>query len=164
MKRLHVHLTVDDLARSIDFYSALFGSAPSLTKHDYAKWAMEDPRVNFAISKRDHATGLDHLGIQVEDDAALTEIAQRLASAGAELVEQRNTRCCYARSDKAWSKDPQGISWETFLSHGEADALTACGDDGDCNAAEAVQEEICCATAACGSAPAGAGHQAACCA
>ena len=163
MKRLHVHLTVDDLARSIDFYATLFGSPPSVAQHDYAKWSLEDPRVNFAISKRDRAAGLDHLGIQVEDGAALTEIAQRLAGAGIELVEQRDARCCYARSDKAWSKDPQGISWETFLSHGEAAAVTACGDDGDCNAVGAAQEQTCCATTACGSAAAGASQEAACC-
>lgn len=163
MKRLHVHLTVDDLARSIDFYSALFGNAPSVSKHDYAKWSLEDPRVNFAISKRDREAGLDHLGIQVDDDAGLTEIAQRLTGAGVELIEQRDARCCYARSDKAWSKDPQGISWETFRSHGEADAVTACGDDGDCKDA-AAEVESCCATSACGSVAPETERQAACCA
>ncbi|HEY9550082.1 MAG TPA: ArsI/CadI family heavy metal resistance metalloenzyme [Kiloniellaceae bacterium] len=120
MKRLHVHLRVDDLARSIDFYTALFGSAPSLVKHDYAKWQIDEPRVNFAISKRSGAAGLDHLGIQVDDGAELTEVAERLSSFGAELVEQKDAHCCYAHSDKAWARDPQGISWETFLTHGAA--------------------------------------------
>src|SRR3546814_1994103 len=119
MKRLHVHRRVDDLARSIDFYTALFGSAPSLVKHDYAKWQIDEPRVNFAISKRSGAAGLDHLGIQVDDGAELTEVAERLSSFGAELVEQKDAHCCYAHSDKAWARDAQGISWDTFLTHGD---------------------------------------------
>jgi catechol 2,3-dioxygenase-like lactoylglutathione lyase family enzyme len=158
MKRLHVHLRVDDLARSIDFYAALFGTTPSLVKHDYAKWQLDDPRVNFTLSKRASAGGLDHLGIQVDDGAELTEISGRLAGLGAELVEQKDARCCYARSDKAWASDPQGIAWETFLSHGEAENLSACGDDGDC----AAPASSCCAETSCG-ATAAAG-QAACCA
>lgn len=163
MKRLHVHIRVDDLARSIDFYTALFGSAPSLTRHDYAKWQLEDPRVNFALSKRDSGGGLDHLGIQVDDGGELAQITQRLAAAGAVPVEQRDARCCYARSDKAWSKDPQGVSWEAFLSHGEADRLTACGDDGDCEKA-AAEAASCCATAGCGEVPKAAERAGACCA
>lgn len=162
MKRLHVHVRVDDLAQSIDFYTALFGTAPSVTKHDYAKWQLDDPRVNFALSKRASAGGLDHLGIQVDDDGELAEIAGRLAGFGTAVVEQRDARCCYARSDKAWSKDPQGISWETFLSHGEADSRTACGDDGDCETPAAAAES-CCATTACGEVSPEAQRQAACC-
>jgi len=158
MKRLHVHISVDDLARSIDFYSTLFGAGPGLVKHDYAKWLVEDPRVNFTISKRDRAAGLDHLGIQVEDAAALAEISQRMSAAGATPVEQKNIACCYARSDKAWVNDPQGIAWETFLSHGEAAEPSACGEDGDCGGlpAGASPEPAggCCATTSCG-APAG---------
>ena len=165
MKRLHVHLRVDDLARSIDFYAALFGTTPSLMKPDYAKWLLDDPRVNFTLSKRAgskraSAGGLDHLGIQVDDGAELTEIAGRLAGLGAKLVEQKDARCCYARSDKAWASDPQGIAWETFLSHGEAEGLSACGEDGDCATAPV---STCCAEAACG-APAAAAAGQACCA
>lgn len=172
MKRLHIHLGVEDLARSIDFYSALFDSAPSLLKHDYAKWQIDDPRVNFTITKRARAAGLDHLGIQVEDGAELAEITQRLAGFGAELVEQKDTRCCYARSDKAWAKDPQGISWETFLTHateagdeGETTAPATCGPADDCgDLAAAGQAESCCAATSCGTPVTTAGDRAACCA
>lgn len=160
MKRLHVHIRVDDLARSIDFYAALFGAAPGMTKHDYAKWQLDDPRVNFTLSKRASAGGLDHMGIQVEEAGELTEISQRLVAFGAAPVEQKDAHCCYARSDKAWATDPQGIAWETFLSHGEAASLSACGDDGDCAVAPASS---CCAEASCGTAAAPEG-EAACCA
>ncbi|HEY9549354.1 MAG TPA: ArsI/CadI family heavy metal resistance metalloenzyme [Kiloniellaceae bacterium] len=154
MKRLHVHLRVDDLARSIEFYTALFGSAPSLVKHDYAKWQVDEPRVNFAVSKRGGAAGLDHLGIQVDDGAELTEVAERLSSFGAELVEQKDARCCYAHSDKAWARDPQGISWETFLTHGaasedQAAVISARGPEGDCRNA-AAPSGGCCAATSCG--------------
>lgn len=126
MKRLHVHISVDDLDRSVGFYSTLFGAAPGVLKDDYAKWALDDPRVNFAISKRARVAGLDHLGIQVEDEAELQEVAGRLAASGAQVVEQTDAACCYARSDKAWVNDPQGIAWETFHSHGE---ITVYGED-----------------------------------
>lgn len=164
MKRLHVHVVVDDLTRSIEFYSALFGSSPNVTKPDYAKWQVEDPRVNFAVSKRAREGGLDHLGIQVEDATELQEIAGRLAGLGTELVEQHDARCCYARSDKAWARDPQGIAWETFLSHGEVDGLTACGEDGDCNAEATDEVQTCCATTSCGSGQAEGDQESACCA
>jgi catechol 2,3-dioxygenase-like lactoylglutathione lyase family enzyme len=126
MKRLHVHVAVDDLAQSIRFYSTLFGTGPSVEKLDYAKWMLEDPRVNFAISTRGHAAGLDHLGIQVESEAELAEIGGRLAAAGAETREQHETTCCYARSNKRWVKDPAGIAWETFHTLG---AATVYGED-----------------------------------
>lgn len=169
MKRLHVHISVDDLSKSIDFYSTLFGAAPGLVKHDYAKWLVDDPRVNFTISKRDRAAGLDHLGIQVEDAGALAEISQRMSAAGAAPVEQKNIDCCYARSDKAWISDPQGIAWETFLSHGEVAEVSACGEDGDCAglpaAAAAATASGCCATTSCGTpASATAETTGACCA
>jgi catechol 2,3-dioxygenase-like lactoylglutathione lyase family enzyme len=160
MKRLHVHLRVDDLARSIDFYAALFGTRPSLVKRDYAKWQLDDPRANFTLSKRAQAGGLDHLGIQVEDDRDMAEITGRLADFGVDLTEQQDARCCYARSDKAWARDPQGIAWETFLSHGESEALSACGDDGDGAVAPA---DVCCADASCAT-PAAAQGEATCCA
>jgi predicted enzyme related to lactoylglutathione lyase len=120
MMRLHVHVAVDDLARSIGFYSALFDAQPSVVKPDYAKWMLDDPRVNFAISARGRAPGLDHLGIQVEDKAELNEVYARLRKAGGDVIEQGETACCYARSEKSWIDDPAGISWETFHTTGES--------------------------------------------
>ncbi len=120
MKRLHVHVAVDDLQRSIGFYSTLFATAPSVIKGDYAKWMLDDPRVNFAISTREREPGLDHLGIQVEDRAELQEVYGRLNKAGGAVIEQGETRCCYGRSEKSWINDPSGIAWETFLTSGES--------------------------------------------
>lgn len=120
MKRLHIHISVRDLDASKRFYSTLFGSAPGVEKPDYAKWMLEDPRVNFAISTRNPATGVDHLGIQVDSRAELDALAAQLRSAGAALKAEENTACCYAKSDKNWVADPQGVSWETFHSHGES--------------------------------------------
>jgi catechol 2,3-dioxygenase-like lactoylglutathione lyase family enzyme len=118
MKRLHVHVAVDDLNRSIGFYSALFAAQPSVTKQDYAKWMLDDPRVNFAISTRGRTPGLDHLGIQVESKTELNEVYARLRNAGGAIVEQGETACCYAKSEKSWIDDPAGISWETFHTTG----------------------------------------------
>ena len=121
MKRFHVHVSVKDLDRSIAFYSSLFGTRPSVVKPDYAKWMLDDPRVNFAISMRGRATGgIDHLGIQVEDDAELHEVYGRLKQAEGPVVEQGATTCCYAESRKSWILDPEGVSWETFLTLGES--------------------------------------------
>lgn len=119
MKRLHVHISVEDLQHSIGFYSALFASEPIVTKHDYAKWMLDDPRVNFAISTRGRQPGLNHLGIQVEEKEELSEIYGRLRAAGGAIVEQGETRCCYAQSEKSWIDDPAGIAWEAFLTKGE---------------------------------------------
>lgn len=121
MKRLHVHVAVEDLAGSIGFYTTLFAAELSVTKPDYAKWMLEDPRVNFAISARGAArTGIEHLGIQVEDEAELAEVYGRLSRADRPVSEEQDATCCYARSDKQWITDPQGVAWETFLTHGEA--------------------------------------------
>ncbi|HEU4486817.1 MAG TPA: ArsI/CadI family heavy metal resistance metalloenzyme [Povalibacter sp.] len=120
MKRLHVHVSVDDLARSIEFYSTLFAAEPTVTKDDYAKWMLDDPRVNFAISRRGGATGIRHLGIQVEDRAELADVYSRLQRAQAPILEEGATTCCYAKSEKSWIADPQGIRWETFLTTGES--------------------------------------------
>ena len=120
MKRLHVHVSVADLERSIQFYSTLFGAGPSVQKPDYAKWMLEDPRANFAISERGHATGVDHLGMQAEDAAELEAIGARLKAAAALARQEQGATCCYARSDKYWTEDPQGVRWENFLTHGEA--------------------------------------------
>lgn len=120
MKRLHVHVAVDDLEANINFYSTVFGSPPSVAKPDYAKWMLEDPRINFAISQRGARPGLDHLGIQVDSDEELSVLRERMAAAEIAAFEQRNAECCYARSDKYWITDPQGIAWETFHSLSEA--------------------------------------------
>jgi len=120
MKRMHVHVAVDDLEQSIGFYSALFATQPSVIKSDYAKWMLDDPRVNFAISARGRAAGLDHLGIQVEDKDELNEVYARLHKAGGDVIEQGQTTCCYAKSEKSWIEDPSGISWETFLTTGDS--------------------------------------------
>ncbi len=141
MKRLHVHVAVDDLQRSIGFYSALFAAQPSVIKTDYAKWMLDDPRVNFAISTRGRQAGLDHLGIQVEDRDELREIYARLHKADGKVIEQGQTSCCYAKSEKSWIDDPAGISWETFLTSGES---TDYGDGTGEREARVAYEKACC--------------------
>lgn len=128
MKRLHVHVSVEDIARSVRFYSTLFAAEPAVVKPDYAKWMLEDPRVNFAISTRGGQTGLDHLGIQVETPDELHEVYGRLQAADRPVLEEGATTCCYAKSEKSWITDPQGVSWETFLTTGES---TVYGDSAD---------------------------------
>lgn len=125
MKRFHVHVNVSDLEASIGFYSILFGGGPSVRKPDYAKWMLDDPRVNFAISQRDRATGVDHLGLQSDEPQELEEIGKRLAAADAVAFAEKGTTCCYAHSDKYWAEDPQGVRWETFHTHGEATTYSA---------------------------------------
>jgi catechol 2,3-dioxygenase-like lactoylglutathione lyase family enzyme len=144
MKRLHVHIAVENLAKSIGFYSTLFGVEPVVVKGDYAKWMLDDPRVNFAISDRAAVIGVDHLGIQVESGEELAELAGRLKAAGEVTPDQEATTCCYARSDKAWVNDPNGLRWETFFTFGEA---TAYGED-EPGAAFAAPKAACCAPAA----------------
>jgi hypothetical protein len=139
MKRLHVHVAVDGLERSIGFYSTLFGAPPSVVKADYAKWMLDDPRVNFAISDRGRAAGIDHVGIQTDTGDELAELATRLKAAGEQTVDQTATACCYARSDKAWVNDPSGVKWETFHTYGEE---TAYGED-----LPAQADSACCAPA-----------------
>jgi hypothetical protein len=114
MKRFHVHVHVNDLGKNIAFYSAMFNQQPTRTEADYAKWMLEDPPVNFAISTRGGATGIDHLGIQVDSKEQLTEIRRHAASADMAILDEGETTCCYARSDKYWVTDPQGIAWEQF--------------------------------------------------
>ena len=120
MKRMHVNVSVTDLNASIAFYNSLFASEPAVVKSDYAKWMLDDPRVNFAITTRGTQKGIDHLGIQVENDAELDEVYGRLQSAGAPVIEEGATTCCYAESEKSWIFDPEGIAWETFLTRGES--------------------------------------------
>ena len=114
MKRFHVHLHVDDLAKSVAFYAKLFAAAPTRTEADYAKWMLEDPPVNFAISTRGDQPGIDHLGIQTDDPAELAVMKARAEAADLTLLDQGETTCCYARSEKHWVTDPQGIAWEHF--------------------------------------------------
>lgn len=121
MKRMHVHMAVENLDQSIRFYSTLFASAPTVVKGDYAKWMLDDPRVNFAISTHDgRAAGLDHLGIQVEDTGELHEVYDRLEQAERPVLEEGATTCCYAKSEKSWIADPAGVLWETFHTTGES--------------------------------------------
>ena len=136
MKRLHVHVGVEDFAQSIRFYSTLFAAEPTVVKPDYAKWMLDDPRVNFAISTsggdhtgnvdvgdriaRRRTAGISHLGIQAEDETELAEVYDRLARAERPIVEAKNATCCYHKSDKQWIADPQGVPWETFFTYGES--------------------------------------------
>lgn len=147
MKRLHVHVAVSDLQRSVGFYSALFAAQPTVLKSDYAKWMLEDPRVNFAISTRGGEPGLDHLGTQVESQEELHEVFGRLRQAGGNIIEQGQTACCYAKSEKSWIDDPAGISWETFHTTGESITY---GDGTGERDARVVHEK----QSACGAAPA----------
>jgi predicted enzyme related to lactoylglutathione lyase len=142
MKRMHVHVAVDDLQHSISFYSALFAAQPSVIKSDYAKWMLDDPRVNFAISARGRTAGLDHLGIQVEDKDELNDVYARLHKAGGNVIEQGQTNCCYAKSEKSWIDDPSGIAWETFLTTGES---TDYGDGTGEHEARIAKTKACCA-------------------
>ena len=119
MKRFHAHVKVEDLESSVRFYSTLFGAEPAVLKSDYAKWMLDDPRINFAITAGTHAPGIDHLGLQVESDDELAVIARRLEAAGQSVIKQENAACCYARGNKEWVTDPNGISWETFHTFGE---------------------------------------------
>jgi hypothetical protein len=152
MKRMHVHVAVENLQHSIGFYSAPFATQPAVIKTDYAKWMLDDPRVNFAISTRGRQPGLDHLGIQVEDKMELNEVYARLRQAGGTIIEQGQTSCCYAKSEKSWIDDPAGIAWETFLTTGES---TNYGDGSGENDARVAHAKACCvpeaapATSAC---------------
>jgi len=157
MKRFHVHVSVDDLAQSIRFYSTLFAAEPTVIKEDYAKWMLEDPRVNFAISTgegqtgrvemgdRARRSGISHLGIQAEDETELTEVYERLSRAEQPVVEEKNTICCYARSDKQWIADPAGVAWETFFTYGES---TVYGERSLPKLHKVTEAAACCAPAA----------------
>lgn len=136
MKRFHVHVAVDDLPASVRFYTELFAAEPVMRKPDYAKWMLEDPRVNFAISQRGAQSGIEHLGIQSEDRAELNEVYARLERAARPVLEEGATTCCYAQSEKSWIEDPQGVKWETFLTTGES---TVYGHD------RSAAETVCCA-------------------
>ena len=146
MKRLHVHVSVDDLEQSRRFYSTLFAAEPTVVKDAYVKWMLDDPRVNFAISSRAGcAAGISHLGIQAEDETELAEVYERLARAERPTVEAKNAICCYAQSDKQWIADPQGVPWETFYTYGES---TVYGE-GSLARLQEVGEAACCAPSCC---------------
>jgi len=143
MKRFHVHMSVEDIAQSVKFYSALFAAEPAVLKPDYAKWMLDDPQVNFAISTHGGKPGLDHLGIQVETAAELQEVYGRMQKADRPVLEEGATSCCYAKSEKSWIADPQGVSWETFLTSGTS---TVYGDRVDLGPIR-TKQGACCAPA-----------------
>jgi catechol 2,3-dioxygenase-like lactoylglutathione lyase family enzyme len=143
MKRLHVHVGVSDLDQSIRFYSTLFAAEPTVVKHDYAKWMLDDPRVNFAISAgHDPSKGIQHLGVQVESNDELSEVYGRLQAADRPVFEEGHTTCCYAKSEKSWVADPDGIMWEAFRTEGEA---TTYGDGPSPGTlADSLGDDTCC--------------------
>ena len=145
MKRFHVHVAVDDLDANIRFYSTVFGLPPAVVKPDYAKWMLDDPRVNFAISKRGLKLGIDHLGVQVDTDEELALMRGHVGDAEIAARDQIGAACCYARSDKYWITDPQGIAWETFRT---LDSVPVYGDVERPNAERSEQKSACCAPAA----------------
>ena len=143
MKRFHVNVSVADLSQSIEFYNTLFGQEPSVTKSDYAKWMLDDPRVNFAISKSSHSRGVNHVGLQADTVDELGEIQERLRHAGKQTFDQPDAECCYARSTKTWVRDPDAVAWETFVTHNE---ITHYGQDLAPDATkESVSGSRCCA-------------------
>lgn len=124
MKRFHIHIGVEDLAKSVQFYSTLFGHAPVKLKEDYAKWLLDDPKLNFAISTRSSEKGLNHLGIQVDDNLELTQITERLKKADLGVFDEGEVTCCYAKSNKAWVTDPAGIPWEAYQNMADAQVFS----------------------------------------
>ncbi len=147
MKRFHIHVGVKDLEKSVQFYSTLFGQKPAKLKEDYAKWILEDPRLNFAISTRSQEQGVDHLGIQVESPAELSEITERLKNADLGIYDEGETTCCYAQSNKAWVQDPSGIAWEAYQNMGDADIfsekLASTEDDSNCCVPDESERSCC---------------------
>ena len=143
MKRFHVNVSVADLSQSIEFYTTLFGQEPSVTKTDYAKWMLDDPRVNFAINESCGTRGVNHVGLQADTVDELGEIQQRLRQAGKKTFDQPDAECCYARSTKTWVRDPDAVAWETFVTHNE---ITHFGRDlGPDEAKESTAGSRCCA-------------------
>ena len=157
MKRFHVHVHVDDLAASVGFYSRLFAASPTRLEADYAKWMLDDPRLNFAISARGHAAGVDHLGFQTDDAAELDELKQRAEAADMALLDEGATSCCYARSEKHWVTDPQGIAWEQFHTMGDIAVF------GESKALAAATTQPAGAAACCAAAPSPTGSKASSC-
>jgi hypothetical protein len=158
MKRFHVHLHVEDLSKSVGFYSALFATEPARLESDYAKWMLEDPPVNFAISTRGSQSGIDHLGIQTDDPAELATMKARAEAAEMTVLDEGETTCCYSRSEKHWVTDPQGIAWEHFHTLGSiplfsdstatATTATACCAPVETAAGQVAEPAACCAPTA----------------
>lgn len=168
MKRFHVHVAVSDLSKNIAFYSAMFGEQPTVVKPDYAKWMLQDPRINFAISDRGNTPGVNHLGLQAEDEAELEAIHANLQRADTSVLAEKDVHCCYAKSDKYWVTDPQGIAWESFRSletiplYGSSRAERSVADPaGRCGSGEASASSCCGPSEAKGKVPA---ETAGCCA
>ncbi|MEM9495732.1 MAG: ArsI/CadI family heavy metal resistance metalloenzyme [Pseudomonadota bacterium] len=143
MKRLHIHIKTDDLEKSVDFYTAMFGVGPDQQKDDYAKWLLDDPAANIAVSTKCGARGVDHVGLSLDSGAELDAIAERLGAEGASLMKQDQTTCCYATSDKYWARDPQGAVWELFRTFGDSETFGA-QPDRSVLAAHAVKQHACC--------------------
>jgi hypothetical protein len=149
MNRFHVHVSVKDLGESIAFYTKLFGAGPSVTKTDYAKWMLDDPRINFAISHNKCGTsvGLNHLGLQVDSETELAALESRFSEAGLAGVQEHGASCCYAKSDKTWLQDPQGIAWENFHTLGSVPVFGGSGPEmlrsgGGCTPAPATETKV----------------------
>jgi catechol 2,3-dioxygenase-like lactoylglutathione lyase family enzyme len=141
MKRFHVNVSVANLGQSIEFYNTLFGQEPSVRKDDYAKWMLDDPRLNFAISQSSRSSGINHIGLQADTMDELAQIQARLAAAGEQTFEQPAAECCYARSSKTWVQDPDSVRWETFVTHGQITHYGADDAPGDAR----VEAARCCA-------------------
>jgi hypothetical protein len=146
MKRFHVHVHVEDLRSSIAFYTQMFAAEPARVERDYAKWMLEDPRVNFAISTRGSRPGIDHLGMQADTDTELAELKARAQAADMALLDEGQTSCCYARSEKYWVTDPQGIAWEQFHTLSNIPVFSE-------NSSRPNQDAACCASPASGERP-----------
>ena len=146
MKRIHIHVGVEKLDESIRFYSAVFGAEPVKTKPDYAKWMLEDPRVNFAISTRASKNGVDHLGIQVEENDELEELRERVRAANLAVFHEGATVCCYAKSEKSWVQDPSGIAWEAYRTMEDAQIFSgkSVSDESACCPERSASEAECC--------------------
>ena len=146
MKRIHIHVGVEKLDESIRFYSALFGAQPVKIKADYAKWMLDDPRVNFAISTRVSKNGVDHLGIQVDDNDELAEICERVKAAELAVFDEGETVCCYARSEKSWVQDPAGVAWEAYRTMEDAQVFSskAAAGASACCAEQPASKTACC--------------------
>ena len=145
MKRMHIHIGVDNIEHSIRFYNALFDSQPVKVKQDYAKWLLEDPKVNFAISTRSAKKGVDHLGLQVDDSVELEQMRSRLQQADMTMFDQGDTVCCYARSDKSWLEDPSGIAWEAYHTMEDAELYSPQDSASACCTPETKGQPNCCA-------------------
>ncbi len=139
MKTIHINLRVKELERSIQFYNELFGAQPTTVKPDYAKWQLEEPRVNFSLSKSGEMEGLNHLGIQVDTSEELHQVYDNIERSKGKVIEEGHTVCCYSQSEKSWVEDPQGVLWEAFHTYGTSEV----------NKVEVTEEEVCCAPDCC---------------